>query len=147
MTSPCDADIETFDLVVEDEIANKTTNHYDDNDNDYLIHADDDLYLDNKNNNKRRKDLRESLLPKTTLKSKSVNENTDQMTTALNRFNDGSEVTRSLLSIKIDRVCEFVQVLMHCLLYKMNYYDKRTHFEKMLKYQIIVYVIIIIANN
>lgn len=44
------------------------------------------------------------------------------------------------LAFKIDRLCEYAQVLMHCLLYKINYYNKKTHFEKLLKYNIIVYV-------
>ena len=41
---------------------------------------------------------------------------------------------------KIDRLCEFTHVLMHCILYKINYYNKKTHFDKFLKYNIIVYV-------
>lgn len=44
------------------------------------------------------------------------------------------------LGERIDRICEFAQVLMHCLLYKINYYDKKKHFEKYIKYNIIVYV-------
>ena len=44
------------------------------------------------------------------------------------------------LSNRIDRLCEFVHVLMHCLLFKINYYNKKTHFDKFLKYNIIVYV-------
>lgn len=44
------------------------------------------------------------------------------------------------LGTKIDRICEFAHVLMHCLLYKINYYDRKTHFNKALKYDIIVYV-------
>jgi hypothetical protein len=44
------------------------------------------------------------------------------------------------LMSKIDRLCEFVHVLMHCVLYKINYYNKKTHFDKFLKYNIIVYV-------
>jgi len=41
---------------------------------------------------------------------------------------------------KLDRLCEFAHVLMHCILYKINYYNKKTHFDKFLKYNIIVYV-------
>ena len=44
------------------------------------------------------------------------------------------------LASKIDRLCEFAHVLMHCILYKINYYSKKTHFDKFLKYNIIVYV-------
>ena len=44
------------------------------------------------------------------------------------------------LSNKIDRFCEFTLVLMHCILYKINYYNKKTHFDKYLKYNIVVYV-------
>ena len=44
------------------------------------------------------------------------------------------------LTNKIDRLCEFAHVLMHCILYKINYYNKKTHFDKFLKYNIIVYV-------
>lgn len=44
------------------------------------------------------------------------------------------------LGTKIDRICEYALVLMHCVLYKINYYDRRTHFEKSIKYDIIVYV-------
>lgn len=47
-----------------------------------------------------------------------------------------------LLADKIDRLCEFAQLLMHCLLFKINYYNKKTHFDKLLKYNTIVYVII-----
>jgi len=42
---------------------------------------------------------------------------------------------------RIDRICEYAQVLMHCLLYKINYYDKKAHFNKYIKYNIVVYVI------
>ena len=34
------------------------------------------------------------------------------------------------LSTRIDRLCEFVHVLMHCLLFKINYYNKKTHFDR-----------------
>jgi hypothetical protein len=44
------------------------------------------------------------------------------------------------LAQRIDRICEYAQVLMHCLLFKINYYNKKTHFEKYLKYNTIVYV-------
>lgn len=44
------------------------------------------------------------------------------------------------LGIKIDRLCEFAHVLMHCVLYKINYYNRKTHFDKAIKYDIIVYV-------
>ena len=44
------------------------------------------------------------------------------------------------LSIKIDRICEYAEVLMHCILFKTNFYNKKTHFDKCLKYNIIVYV-------
>jgi hypothetical protein len=44
------------------------------------------------------------------------------------------------LASKIDRLCEFAHVLMHCVLYKINYYNKKNHFEKYLKYNIVVYV-------
>ena len=43
------------------------------------------------------------------------------------------------LTHKIDRLCEFSLVLMHCILFKINYYNK-IHFEKYLKYSIVVYV-------
>jgi hypothetical protein len=46
-----------------------------------------------------------------------------------------------ILSDRIDRLCEYTHVLMHCLLFKINYYNKKTHFEKYLKYNTIVYVI------
>jgi hypothetical protein len=49
------------------------------------------------------------------------------------------KIAANLLN-KIDRLCEFVHVLMHCILYKINYYNKKTHFDKFLKYNIIVYV-------
>lgn len=48
--------------------------------------------------------------------------------------------TKQYLADRIDRISEFAQVLMHCLLYKINYYNKKTHFEKFIKYNIIVYV-------
>ena len=53
-----------------------------------------------------------------------------------------SEITlaRRCLAARVDQICEFVHVFLHCLLYKINYYDKKTHFEKLLKYNIIVYV-------
>jgi hypothetical protein len=41
---------------------------------------------------------------------------------------------------KVDRICEYALVLMHCILYKINYYDRKTHFDKYIKYNIIVYV-------
>jgi hypothetical protein len=44
------------------------------------------------------------------------------------------------LSNKLDRFCEFTLVMMHCILYKINYYNKKTHFDKYLKYNIVVYV-------
>ncbi|CAF1028217.1 unnamed protein product, partial [Brachionus calyciflorus] len=46
---------------------------------------------------------------------------------------------RQLLKFKIDALCEYTHVLMHCILYKINYYNKKTHFDKVLKYNIIVY--------
>lgn len=47
---------------------------------------------------------------------------------------------RRLLATKIDRICEFTLVLMHCILYKINYYNRKTHFDKAIKYDIIIYV-------
>jgi hypothetical protein len=44
------------------------------------------------------------------------------------------------LAFQIDRVCEFAECLMHCILFKINYYNKKTHFDKAVKYNIIVYV-------
>lgn len=61
----------------------------------------------------------------TELKSKNANQITNK---------------KQLLSERIDRLCEYAQVLMHCLLFKINYYNKKTHFEKYLKYNTIVYV-------
>lgn len=46
---------------------------------------------------------------------------------------------KQYLSSRIDRICDYAQVLMHCLLYKINYYNKKTHFDKYIKYNIIVY--------
>jgi hypothetical protein len=44
------------------------------------------------------------------------------------------------LAFRIDRVCEYAECLMHCILFKINYYNKKTHFDKAVKYNIIVYV-------
>ncbi len=44
------------------------------------------------------------------------------------------------LNNRIDKICEFAQVLMHCLLFKINYYNKKSHFDKYIKYNMIVYV-------
>lgn len=44
------------------------------------------------------------------------------------------------LNSRIDSLCEYAHVLMHCVLYKINYYNKKTHFDKLLKYNIVVYV-------
>lgn len=53
---------------------------------------------------------------------------------------------KQYLSSRIDRICDYAQVLMHCLLYKINYYNKKTHFDKYIKYNIIVYVSRISTN-
>ena len=52
------------------------------------------------------------------------------------------ELSEQQLAInrRIDSLCEYAHVLMHCVLYKINYYNKKTHFDKLLKYNIIVYV-------
>jgi hypothetical protein len=42
---------------------------------------------------------------------------------------------------QIDMFCEYVHILMHCFLYKLNYYNKKSHFDKLIKYNTIVYVI------
>ena len=47
---------------------------------------------------------------------------------------------KQILSFKIDKICDYAQVLMHCLLFKINYYNKKTHFDKYIKYNMIVYV-------
>ena len=47
---------------------------------------------------------------------------------------------KQILAFKIDRICDYAQVLMHCLLFKINYYNKKTHFDKYIKYNMIVYV-------
>ena len=59
--------------------------------------------------------------------------------TSKNVTRSGVKIADNLMN-KIDRLCEFVHVLMHCILYKINYYNKKTHFDKFLKYNIIVYV-------
>lgn len=46
----------------------------------------------------------------------------------------------SLVGRRVDRLCEFAECLMHCLLFKINYYDKKAHFDKCLKYDVVVYV-------
>lgn len=83
----------------------------------------DDLLLDNINSKKR-----QSLIMPT-------NATTPQSSSNLIKQN-----RKILLSDKIDRLCEYAQVLMHCLLFKINYYNKKTHFDKLLKYNTIVYV-------
>jgi hypothetical protein len=39
----------------------------------------------------------------------------------------------------IDILCDFILVLMHCILYKVNYYNRKTDFKRLIKYNIIVY--------
>lgn len=58
---------------------------------------------------------------------------------ASSRVNSEIALARRHLAERVDQICEFVHVFLHCLLYKINYYDKKTHFEKLLKYNIIVY--------
>ncbi len=75
----------------------------------------------------------------------SITNNKPDLTTTT-RFNnkkqDSVKLAREqILSDRIDRLCEYTHVLMHCLLFKINYYNKKTHFEKYLKYNTIVYVI------
>lgn len=48
--------------------------------------------------------------------------------------------TAQIVSRRVDRLCEFTECLMHCLLFKINYYDKKAHFDKCLKYDVVVYV-------
>jgi len=47
---------------------------------------------------------------------------------------------------QIDMFCEYVHILMHCFLYKLNYYNKKSHFDKLIKYNTIVYVIILLSS-
>ena len=41
---------------------------------------------------------------------------------------------------RLDALCDMTLVFLHSVLYKSGYYDKRTHFRKQLKYNIVVYV-------
>ena len=99
--------------------------------NDYADGEDDDLTLLEKpiNVNRKRNAL---LLPTHTTETES-----------LKRKKENAEIlaSKQRLAQHIDRICEYTQVLMHCLLFKINYYNKKTHFEKYLKYNTIVYVI------
>lgn len=54
--------------------------------------------------------------------------------------NDQTSHRLSEMSTQIDRICEYTLVLMHCILYKINYYNRKTHFDKYIKYNIVVYV-------
>ena len=53
--------------------------------------------------------------------------------------NENEQVER-LLAFRIDRICEYAECLMHCILFKINFYNKKTNFEKVIKYNIVVYV-------
>lgn len=71
-----------------------------------------------------------------------TNNKPDLTTNNNNKKQDSVKLAREqILSDRIDRLCEYTHVLMHCLLFKINYYNKKTHFEKYLKYNTIVYVI------
>jgi len=53
---------------------------------------------------------------------------------------DKQLIRKQTIAHRIDQICEYAQVLMHCLLYKTNYYDRKIHFDKYIKYDIVVYV-------
>lgn len=63
-----------------------------------------------------------------------------QSTTTTRPTDQAQVEARRQLAVKIDRVCEYALVLMHCILYKINYYNRKTHFDKSIKYDIVVYV-------
>lgn len=65
---------------------------------------------------------------------------TTTTTTAARPIDQAQVEARRQLAVKIDRVCEYALVLMHCILYKINYYNRKTHFDKSIKYDIVVYV-------
>jgi hypothetical protein len=77
-----------------------------------------------------------SIQPPTPVKSKQTAQASSKplATTSNNNAQDRH------LAFGIDRACEFAECLMHCILFKINYYNKKTHFDKALKYNIIVYV-------
>ncbi len=118
------------DYIVLEGDQNELEDNYDDND--------DEEDLNYEGNFKKRKSLVEKThvcrTPLTTPKPSTSKDNQvlEQRDIALSK--------KQYLADRIDRISEFTQVMMHCLLYKINYYNKKTHFEKYIKYNIIVYV-------
>ena len=115
--------------------------------NDSNSDSDDLIVIETKKSLKRKStsnlddDLDDYLLDNNFKKRQSLIARNSSTTPQLNSISSNVINSKLLLSDKIDRLCEYAQVLMHCLLFKINYYNKKTHFEKLLKYNTIVYVI------
>jgi hypothetical protein len=111
------------------------------------------LDLNELNNNRKRKSL-QSKQPQQPQTSRSTKNSrlsvaktplkyrlSNQLNLPANSKSDQPEQNcKKILAFKIDRLCEFSECWMHCVLYKINYYNKKTHFDKYLKYDIVVYV-------